>query len=733
MPEPQTKKLHSIIVESGDEIESPANAFNDVTEGVQKVNQTNMLSAQQLIEEKRFVENIINGISAPIFVIDRSHKVLFWSKSLELMSGCSADKIKGTDLHWSAFYKTKRATLADMIVEGQDELVGTYQTVHNSQYAAGGWQAEGWYSVGDQMRYLMFEAAPIRNDNGDIIAAVETLEDITSRKKTEEALLESETRQNKIVNAAQDAIITLDPDGAISTWNDSAARIFGYSSEEVIGRNFHQLMVPERYHTDHFHAFKKFRKTGEGNAIGKVVELCAIRKNGEEFPVELALSTVQLHNQWHAIGILRDISERKVAAEILERTQQELVEKHAELKSLFGTVEQAKLEWEQTLDHIGDIVILADATHRIRRYNKLLSVTTGKQINELVGVDWRELVNAAGFKFVSFDGTTGEMFLPNTGRSYDITIYPIKNNDAVTAQVVSLNDTTDLRAITQELEKAYAELKEAQLQIFQQEKMASIGQLAAGVAHEINNPMGFISSNLSTLNKYMDRLVEFIAAIDQTLAAGVGNLETEKLNDVRKRLKIDYIMEDARQLIAESQDGAGRVRRIVQDLKSFSRVDQTECALINLNEALDTTINIAWNEIKYVATLDREFGDNPPIKCYPQQLNQVFLNLLVNAAHAVGDNQGNIVVRTWSENNDVLVSVTDNGCGIPEEIQQRIFEPFFTTKEVGKGTGLGLSISYDIIHKHGGTITVESEVGLGTSFIVRLPVDGVKEQDAELV
>ena len=582
------------------------------------MNQTNTSIAQQLTEEKRFIENIINGISAPIFVIDRSHKVLFWSRSLEIMSGCSADGMKGSDLHWSAFYETKRATLADMIVEGQDELIGAYETAHRSQYAVGGWQAEGWYRVGGHMRYLMFEAAPIRNENGDIIAAIETLEDITSRKQTEEALLESEARQ-------------------------------------------------------------------------------------------------------------------KAAADILVQTQKELEEKHTELKFLFGKVEQAKLEWEQTLDHISDIVIMVDANHKIRRYNKLLSVITGKKINKLFRVDWRELIDDAGFKFVSFDGTSGEMFLPSTGRSYDITIYPIKDDGIVTAQVISLNDTTDLRAVTKELEKAYAELKEAQLQIFQQEKMASIGQLAAGVAHEINNPMGFISSNLGTLNKYIDRLAEFIAAIDQSVGECVGNLEADKLSAVRKRLKIDYIMEDARQLIAESQDGAGRVRRIVQDLKSFSRVDQTECALINLNEALDTTINIAWNEIKYVATLDREFGDIPHVKCYPQQLNQVFLNLLVNAAHAVGDSQGNITVRTWCEGRDVLVSVTDNGCGIPEEIQQRIFEPFFTTKEVGKGTGLGLSISYDIIRKHGGEIKVESEVGRGTTFIVRLPVDGPKEQETEIV
>ncbi|MDD2271234.1 MAG: PAS domain S-box protein [Desulfuromonadaceae bacterium] len=683
------------------------------------MNQVDMV-VQKLTEEKQFVESIVNSASAPMFVIDRDHKVLFWNRSIEIMSGCSADTMKGTDLHWSVFYKSKRATLADMVIDGLDGVKAVYRDVHRSKYVDGGWQAEGWFCFCGRSRYLLFEAAPVMDSNGNVVAAVETLEDITDRKQMEEALFESEVRQNEIVNSAQDAIIMLDPDGAISTWNDAAVRIFGYAARDVIGRNFHHLMVPERYHADHFKAFEKFRHSGEGNAVGKVVELWAKRKSGEEFPVELALSAVQLHDQWHAIGIVRDISERNEAAKFLEQAQQELVESHAELRSLFGKVEQAKHEWEQTLDHLHDFVILTDQEHRIRRYNKLLSVATGKQSNELLGVDWRDLLNDAGFTFVTFDGASGEMFVPDTGRSYDITIYPIKNDGAITARVVSLNDTTALRTITQALEKAYAELKEAQLQIFQQEKMASIGQLAAGVAHEINNPMGFISSNLTTLSKYIDRLAEFIAAGDQLLA---GNAEAGELSGVRKKLKIDYIMGDARQLIAESQDGAGRVRRIVQDLKSFSRVDQMESATVNLNEALETTINIAWNEIKYVATLDRQFGDIPPVKCFPQQLNQVFLNLLMNAAHAIGENQGAITVRTWSEGGDVYVSVADTGCGIPDEIRQRIFEPFFTTKEVGKGTGLGLSISYDIVRKHGGEIRVESEIGHGSTFVVRLPIE----------
>lgn len=268
-------------------------------------------------------------------------------------------------------------------------------------------------------------------------------------------------------------------------------------------------------------------------------------------------------------------------------------------------------------------------------------------------------------------------------------------------------------------------MKAMQAQIIQQEKMASIGQLAAGVAHEINNPMGFITSNLTSLGKYAERLDTYIAALQKSLAECPNHPDLDELDKLRQKLKVDYIMSDVNELINESLDGANRVRRIVQDLKSFSRVDQAESSHVNLNECLDTTINIAWNELKYISTLERQFGEIPEINCNPQQLNQVFLNLLVNAAQAM-EKQGVITVKTWVEPDWVCVSIADTGKGMPEEVRKRIFEPFFTTKPAGKGTGLGLSISGDIIRKHHGDISVDSEPDKGTTFTVRLPVEEEK-------
>ncbi|MFH1021236.1 MAG: ATP-binding protein [Pseudomonadota bacterium] len=271
----------------------------------------------------------------------------------------------------------------------------------------------------------------------------------------------------------------------------------------------------------------------------------------------------------------------------------------------------------------------------------------------------------------------------------------------------------------QELALAHAALKQNQAQILQQEKMASIGQLAAGVAHEINNPMGFISSNLSSLAKYLERLNEFIRTLE---AKRPQDAPDEELAALRKKLKIDYIMEDAVHLVEESLDGAGRVKKIVQGLKNFSRIDQAERLAADINECLDTTLNIIWNELKYKCTVQKEYGELPPTVCNPQQLNQMFMNLLVNAAQAI-KTKGEIGIKTWADQDFIYTSISDTGSGIPQDKIKRIFEPFYTSKEVGKGTGLGLSIVYDIVVKnHHGDIQVESVEGKGTTFTVKIPL-----------
>lgn len=283
-----------------------------------------------------------------------------------------------------------------------------------------------------------------------------------------------------------------------------------------------------------------------------------------------------------------------------------------------------------------------------------------------------------------------------------------------------------IKTRTKELAEAYENLQNTQQQIIQQEKLASIGQLAAGIAHEVNNPIGFITSNLGSLKKYVDKLTAHIGSLCEILEASGASKQVKEL---RKRDKLDFILEDLQDLINESLEGTERVQEIVRNLKSFSRVEEKIFSMTNLNECLEEALKIAWNELKYKATIIREFGELPQILCFPQQLKQVFINLLVNAAQAI-DKQGAITVRTSLAGEIIKVSITDTGCGIAKEHLQKIFEPFFTTKKIGKGTGLGMSISLDIVKKHNGQITVESEIGKGTIFTVELPVTQPTEPNA---
>ncbi|WP_218011476.1 ATP-binding protein [Azohydromonas lata] len=295
-----------------------------------------------------------------------------------------------------------------------------------------------------------------------------------------------------------------------------------------------------------------------------------------------------------------------------------------------------------------------------------------------------------------------------------------------------LNDRNDrLRAELAERQRHADEqqalirrLAQTQSQLVQAEKMASIGQLAAGVAHEINNPIGYVGSNLTSLQTYAQSLLAIVAAFE----ARLGALPPSKATALRTLMQehdYDYLREDVPELLRESGAGVQRVRQIVQDLKDFSHAAEQEWVWADLHKGLDSTLNIVHNEIKYVADVERRYGEIPQVHCLASQLNQVFMNLLVNAAHALTgrETHGRIVVTTGCLSADeVFVEVADNGCSIAPEHLGRIFDPFFTTKPVGKGTGLGLSVSYGIVRRHGGRIDVDSRLGEGTRFRVCLPV-----------
>jgi hemerythrin-like metal-binding protein len=280
----------------------------------------------------------------------------------------------------------------------------------------------------------------------------------------------------------------------------------------------------------------------------------------------------------------------------------------------------------------------------------------------------------------------------------------------------------ELRRRYAELSELNAQLSETREQLVQSEKLASIGQLAAGVAHEINNPIGYVHSNLGTLEKYIADLFRMLDACEAAVHE-LPSARAAEVGAVRKELDMPFLREDIPLLMQESKEGVSRVRKIVQDLKDFSRVDSShEWQWADVHQGLESTINIVANEIKYKADVIKEYGQLPEIQCLPSQLNQVFMNLLVNAAQAIGPERGKITLRSGVEGDHVWLSFADTGCGMSEEIRQRIFDPFYTTKPIGKGTGLGLSLSYGIIKSHHGTIAVESQPGHGSVFRIELPI-----------
>jgi len=273
-------------------------------------------------------------------------------------------------------------------------------------------------------------------------------------------------------------------------------------------------------------------------------------------------------------------------------------------------------------------------------------------------------------------------------------------------------------------------LETAHNQLLQSEKMAAIGQLAAGIAHELNNPIGFVHSNLGTLKTYLDDIFQIAAVCESAAAEAANPADFARIQAIKAEKDYDYLKTDIFQLLAESAEGLQRVKKIVQDLKDFSRPGECDWQWADLHQGLDSTLNIVWNELKYKCTVNKDYGELPRVRCLPAQLNQVFMNLLVNAAQAI-ETQGEIVIATSALDADtVLIRISDTGAGISPENIQRIFDPFFTTKPVGKGTGLGLAIAYGIVQKHRGRIEVDSAPGRGTTFTIMLPVDPAPAAEA---
>ncbi|MDA2937612.1 ATP-binding protein [Acidobacteria bacterium AH-259-A15] len=279
--------------------------------------------------------------------------------------------------------------------------------------------------------------------------------------------------------------------------------------------------------------------------------------------------------------------------------------------------------------------------------------------------------------------------------------------------------TRELEETNQQVREAYQELKQTQVQLIQSEKMASLGQLVAGIGHEIKNPLNFIYGNTDFLRAYIQNLKQLIKLYESE--AKLKPEGVRKLGSLKKEMNYSFMLEDLNTLIRNFEEGAKRIHSVITDLKTFSRMDSDQFQSVNIHEPIDLALNLLHNEYRDRIDIHKEYGDVPRVECHPGKISQVFMNLLANACQAIGT-EGDIWIRTFSEDGMAVVEIEDSGVGIEQEHLGKIFEPFFTTKSVGKGTGLGLSISYSIIQQHQGEIRVESQREKGTKFSVRLPL-----------
>ncbi|OYX94895.1 MAG: histidine kinase, partial [Sphingobacteriia bacterium 35-40-5] len=288
--------------------------------------------------------------------------------------------------------------------------------------------------------------------------------------------------------------------------------------------------------------------------------------------------------------------------------------------------------------------------------------------------------------------------------------------------------TQELSQANSDLSQTLIDLKEAEGQLVEAEKMASLGQLTAGIAHEINNPINFVTSNITPLNRDVDILIDFIEEMEKI---GLSDLSVEEkkkqIEEQKEELDYDYLKLEISQLLKGIHEGASRTSEIVKGLRVFSRLDEDDLKKANINDGLDSTLIVINNLLSNKIKLEKVYSDIPMIECYPGKLNQVFLNIISNAIYAIdkkfGDEQGGILkISTSNNEKSIFVKIEDNGIGMDEITKKKIFEPFFTTKDVGEGTGLGMSIAYNTIKRHQGEIQVNSTPGLGTEFILELPI-----------
>ncbi|WP_420476431.1 ATP-binding protein [Noviherbaspirillum sp. ST9] len=666
-----------------------------------------------------------DGSPIAAFAIDLAHTVVRWNKACESMTGMAADKIVGTGNHWQPYYVQPQKVLADFVM--LDRPADVAEAFAGFRFRSvplvpGAYEVEDFFPhLGESGRWIAFSAAPLRDGQGRIVGAVQTMHDITETRLAEESLHAAQVRVERFAGKRSEMLAQASGHAGNQQGDSATSLEKGMSAETIRASND----MPATADTAAVPVQGGLSSKTDASTTpalsaffdGSPVPAFAIDANHVvthwnqacERTIGVAASRmIGTRNQWAPFYP----KERPVLADlIVSGAVEEMVESYYHGKFRRSPIIPGAFEAEDFFPNMGEsgrwlffsAAPLRDASGRVIGAIETLQDVTKRKLAERdlhkVQVDLEHLVAKR----------TAQLAQANRTLEDDI-----RRREEAEAELLRRNaELTDLNK----------KLSMAQEQLMQSEKLASIGQLAAGVAHEINNPIGYIFSNFGALEQYLSGLLEMLEAYEEVEHLIDDEATLARLKSLRERVEFDYLKGDLPYLMEESREGLIRVRKIVQDLKDFSRVDShLQWQWADVHQGIDSTLNIVNNEIKYKADVIKEYGVLPEIECLPSQINQVVMNMVVNAAQAIGEERGRIVIRTGSDGSHVWIEFEDNGCGMTKETMSRIFDPFYTTKPVGKGTGLGLSLSYGIVQKHQGHIDVRSEVGRGSTFRVVLPV-----------
>ncbi len=568
------------------------------------------------------------------------------------------------------------------------------------------------------------------NDSGEWLIYI--MRDITQRKQLEQKLKESEERFRKLAENAVDLIYRYEftPKRGFTYVSPSTTFITGYTPEEHYADPDLGIKI---VHPDDRKLLEDYFNN-KGN-FGSPIVMRWIRKDGTIIWTEQRnIPCYDSYGTLMAIeGIARDITKRKMAEEMLITERQLL---RTIINNIPSTIYAKDLHCRKTLTNKKDLEYCGAHSE---------SEVLGKD-------DFAFYPKEIAEQFYNDDQTvlrTGKPVLnreerirfPDGSYGYLLTSkIPLFDENGNCYGLVGIGtDITERKKMEQEREQLLAslqqknleiehtleQLQQAQTGLIQAEKLASIGQLTAGIAHEINNPLAFVSSNLNRFDEYFHEITTLLRKWQNLTTLLENNASLKEylttLKEDEERVNVEFVVHDFEELMKHTREGITRIKNIVNQLRGFTHLASSQFAPANINEALEETILLVWNELKYNATLHKNYGNIPLVVCNIGELKQVFVNLLVNAAHAL-QGKGDIFISTTNTDSTVTISIRDTGCGIPPENLKRIFDPFFTTKQVGKGTGLGLWLVSTIIQKHHGTIEVQSEPGKGTEFIVTLPL-----------